>query len=146
MSDDQILPIVQFILTNDASIGAACDYEVHVSELPSLGDDWFHAEGENTCITLKDLSQTDQGFLGSIDDGKYLYDILFEVNILSKQQNRQSALALAKLVRKKLREHKSTAYNGDTYYIGFYVQSLVYQYDEWNRYILTVRAKDDYTE
>lgn len=129
MTSDDIIPILAQILSDNDPINAAC-YGNVTPGYPATLQDSKLTTANPTAIWIRELDGTERGFLNSTTTGSYVYDILFQVDVMSIG-SQYEAESLRRLVNSALKSTSSKAYGTDTWRLGISLQSrLATRYDD----------------
>lgn len=123
MTDDNIIPVIAKILEDNDVIRIAA-YENITPGYPATSQDSKLTATNPTAIWLRDLDQTEEGYLNSANTGTYDYDILFQVDVISLTSQAE-AESLRRKVENLLKSTTSKVYGGETWTVYMYLQSRV---------------------
>lgn len=121
MTSDDIIPVLAQILSDNDSINAAA-YGNITPGYPSTLQDSKLASGTPTALWLRDLDKTESSYIGSAHTGEYLYDILFQVDVMSIGSQAE-AEALRRKCENLLKATSSKIYGTDTFRFSISLQS-----------------------
>jgi len=123
MTSDDIIPVLAQILSDNDPINAACYGNVTPGYPATLQDSKLTATNP-TAVWIRDLDKTESSYIGSAHTGEYLYDILFQVDVMSVG-SQSEAEALRRKCENLLKATSSKAYGADTFRFGIELQSRI---------------------
>ena len=129
MAADNISPIIAQVLSDSSTINAACDGLISSGNPGNTPQDANLEGPHETSIFVRRISKTEEGYLGSVTTGDYKYDLLIQVDVLSKASE-ATAFDLADKVEALLKSTTSKLFNGATVPLHLSLASRSPQFDD----------------
>jgi hypothetical protein len=121
MTSDNIIPVLAQVLQDDNTINAAC-YGHVTPGYPNALQDSKLTSVEPTAIWIRDFDKTEDSYIGSGSSGEYLYDILFQVDVMSIG-SQDEAESLRRKCENLLKAARTKTYNLEIWGFGIKLQS-----------------------
>jgi len=121
MTSDDIIPVLAQILSDNDPINAAA-YGNITPGYPAASQDSKLTSANPTAIWIRDLDKTESGYFNSATNGIYMYDILFQVDVMSIG-SQYEAESLRRKCDNLLKATKSKLYNNELFKFGISLQS-----------------------
>jgi hypothetical protein len=151
MADNSdFLPVILQSIQDNSVIYGLCDGEIYRGQ--PIMEDAHLQNTQKTCICVpSELNQNTQDLIDG-GAGNYLFDTLFEVDVISKDRttmdNEAYCKTLAHKVRDLLKAFTSATYGGESRHFFITNVSMRSQLEpqiNWARYIITGRARGAYS-